>query len=155
MAKSAEEIQNMLAEELWSHSSEIKSINSELLYYNEILGDTSFLLANLLSTLLKSTDSWSPNKWIDDALLTQVKWGNQKLSIWGVMIWGIENSTDQWTEPFYFEIELTPAWQSFEKYTFLFGDSDKSEISYEDFSLNRNYWGHCKGNWRYTIDRRD
>lgn len=154
MMKSVKEIQRMLVEELWSHSSKFKSDDSELDYYNRTLGDTSFLLAGLLDTLLKSMDSWDTKRWIDDALLTEVKWDDEKLSIEGVIIWGIEDSTDQWTEPFYFEIELTRIGQGFKEYTFLFGDLDKPEISYEDFNLNRSHWKYHKRNWKYEINRR-
>ena len=154
--KSVEEIQVMLVSELWNCLSRIKSIRLGLDYYNEIMGDTSFLLAGLLGSLLSSKGDWDYNKWMDDSLLAKVKLNENKLSIWGVMIWGIENTTEQWTDPFYFEIELNQTEPDFKEYTFLFSDLNKSEIPYEEFSENRNYWEPSnEREWEYVINRKN
>ena len=154
--KSIEEIQEMLVLELWNCLSSVRSVKSDLIYYNKIMGDTSFLLAGLLNSLLKSKDDWDSNKWIDDSLLTKVKLYQNKLLIWGVMIWSVENVTAQWTDPFYFEIELDQVKKAFNKYTFLFSDLNKPEISYESFSQNRNYWEAFDGrDWKYIINQKN
>lgn len=135
--KSEEEIQTMLVSELQNNLNRIKSINKSLEYYNEILGDTSYLLAGLLEALLKNKfKDWNFRKWMDDSLITKISMNEDKLSIWGVMIWGLEGVTEQWTEPFYFEIELKQ--NGFNKYIFLFSDLDNPEISYEDYRQNPN-----------------
>jgi hypothetical protein len=156
--KSIEEIQTMLVSELSNSVSRVKSMSSNLEYYNEILGDTSFLLAGLLDSLLKLKDDWDSKKWIDDSLLMKVNLNQNRFSIWGVMIGGVENVTDQWTDPFYFEIELNKAKSDFNEYTFLFSDLYKSEISYEEFRDNRSYWRPSTSNerdWKYVINQKN
>lgn len=151
---SVEEIQAMLIDELRSYLSQIKFIDSRLTYYNEVLGDTSFLLACLLGALLKLRNDWDSNKWVDDALLTEVKLSQYNLSIWGVMIWGIEDTTQQWTAPFCFEIELSENEEGFNEYTFLFCDGSKPAISYEEFNLQRNYWNSHERDWKYILNKK-
>lgn len=153
--KTIEEIQEMLVLEIWNCWDAIKSLNSNPYYYNEMLGDTSFLLSGLLDSLLKLEDDWDFKRWIDDSLLMKVELSPNKISIWGVMIWGVENATDQWTDPFYFEIELGQTVPDFKDYTFLFWDLNKSGISYEIFKDNRNYWRPSDGrDWKYVINRK-
>ncbi|MBG6133198.1 Fe-S-cluster formation regulator IscX/YfhJ [Aquimarina sp. EL_43] len=153
--KRLEETELMLITELQSNISNVKNLKSDLEYYNEILGDSSFLLGGLLDVLLKSDNDWDSKRWIDDSLLTKIKLEGNKLSISGIMIWGIENITEQWTDPFYFEIKLKENNPDFDEYTFLFCDLDKSEISYEDFSMNRNYWNPIERNWKYIINQKN
>ena len=156
MKKSIREIEVMLASELWECLSRISSMKPKLGYYNETLGDTSFLLAGLLDSILKIKDDWDSKKWLDDSLLMKVKLNHNKLSLWGVIIWGKENVTDQWTDPFYFEIKLGQTKPEFNEYTFLFADLDKPEISYENFSENRNYWNPSDDrNWKYVINQKN
>ena len=152
--KSVEKIKTMLVNELWSCLDKIESMKPREGYYNEILGDTSFLLTGLLGNLLKIRDDWDSKKWLDDSLLTGVKLDKNKLSIWGVIIWGVENTTDQWTDPFYFEVDLGNCKTDLNEYTFLFGDLNKSEISYEEFKINRNYWEQPERNWKYIINQK-
>jgi hypothetical protein len=158
--KSAEEIQTILVSELQNSVDKIKAINRSFDYYNEILGATPYLLAGLLGILLKNKfKDWDSRKWMDDSLITKVRMNENKISIWGVMIWGLEDITEQWTEPFYFEIELDK--NGFNKYIFLFSDLENPEITYEDFRQNRNYWGNeyfknnnwdpSEKNWKYII----
>ncbi|MEM6737678.1 MAG: hypothetical protein AAF620_16565, partial [Bacteroidota bacterium] len=150
----AKEIQLMLVDELWNCLNSIKSMKSKLDYYNEMLGDTSFLLAGLLGMLLKLRGDWDLKKWLDDSLIIGVKLNKSKLSIWGVMIWGMENTTEQWTDPFYFEIELGNEQPDFNEYTFMISDLDNPEIPYEEFRMNRNYWGQTERNWKYVINQK-
>lgn len=151
--KSIEEIQTILVFDLLEYSNSIKSIKPKGDYYNESLGSVSFLLAGLLGSLFKkNVTDWDSNKWIDDSLLKNVKAENNILSIAGVMIWGKENTTKQWTDPFHFEIELMEKQKDFKKLTFLFCDSDKPAISYEDFKFNRYHWHKTNRNWRYILN---
>jgi len=161
--KSIDEIQKMLVSELWKSLERIRSINLNLDFYNKILGDTSFLLAGLLELLLKNKyHDWDSKKWIDDSLITKVKLINYSLSIWGVMIWGITSETEQWTEPFYFEIELDPKKMNFSSYTLLFCDVENPEITYENFKQRPDNWDNklhkdnnldsIERNWKYIIN---
>lgn len=152
--KSIEEIQLMLVNELWSYLDKIKYLKIEGDYYNSTLGDTSFLLSGLLGALLKLRGDWGLSKWLDDSLLVDVKLNKSKLSIWGVMIWGVESTTEQWTDPFYFEVELGNNESEFTEYTFLLGDLNKPEISFEEFRMNRNYWGQNERDWKYIINQK-
>lgn len=151
--KSTEEIQSMLVSELFKHIGDIESIERKQDYYNQILGDTSFLLAGLLETLLKMySEDWDNIKWIDDSLITDIEIKNKKFCIWGIMIWGKEGTTEQWTDPFYFEIDLLLEERSFKRFTFLFCDLNNPEISYEYFKDNRNYWADRSRDWKYIIN---
>lgn len=142
----------MLVCELIDHLDKIKSINQKLVYYNEILGDTSFLLAGLLESILKKNFSrWDNEKWIDDSLITKIMAIDNNLKIDGVIIWGRKNTTEQWTEPFFFEIELLKEEVSFKKFTFLFSDLDNPEATYEEFRDHRDHWTTSNRNWKYII----
>jgi hypothetical protein len=143
----------MLVDELMKDLERIKSIDKGLVYYNEFLGSTSFLLAGLLELLLKKNfGEWDNRKWIDDSLITSISTQNEIMNIGGIMIWGRENTTKQWTDPFSFEIELSMDEVGFERFTFLFCDSDIHEISYEEFKINREYWDNSNRNWKYIIN---
>lgn len=143
----------MLVNELTKARERIKSIDKELVYYNESLGDTSFLLAGLLELLLKKNfGEWDSRKWIDDSLITSISTQNEKMNIEGIMIWGRENTTEQWTDPFSFEIELFMDEVNLKRFTFLFCDLDIHEISYEEFKINREYWDNSNRNWKYIIN---
>lgn len=143
----------MLVGELVSRFDEVESISTTLTCYNEILGDTSFLLAGLLESLLKTNYSdWDRKKWIDDSLITNVVIRNDKVIIEGIMIWGREGTTEQWTDPFIFEIEFLKDEISFRRFTFWFCDLEMDEISYEEFRTHRDYWNARSGNWKYVIN---
>lgn len=161
--KSIDEIEEMLVTELHKNVDKLRDLRIISGNYNEVMGETSYMLAGLLeSHLKKDFVDWDLKKWIDDCLLTMVKLSNQTLGMWGVMIWGMEDSdgTEQFTEPFYYEIELTSSY--FKRYTFLFGDLDKREIPYSIFKFNREYWikqgnknedwNPAERNWRYLIN---
>ena len=86
--KPLEEIEQMLATEVCNSIYNITP-NLELRYYNELLGDTSFLLAGLLQHYLTNDfNDWDTTKWFDDSLLTKVSFNKKMVSIWGIMIWG-------------------------------------------------------------------
>lgn len=154
--KTIKEIFIMLVDELTSHIDKIKSITRTPLYFNEILGDTSFLLAGLLGALLKKNfDEWDDRKWFDDCFITKVLLQNDKLKFYGVMIWGKNDTTEQWTEPFIFELELPNEEVNYRDFNFLFGDLDNSEITYEDFRDNRDYWANNNRNWKYIIKSKE
>lgn len=146
--KSAKEIKEMLLKELWNYKKSIGSLKLEAMYYNDHLGDTSFLLAGLLGELLKSRDDWDSTKWLDDSLLRKVHLNKSKLSIWGVMIWGTESTTEQWVDPFFFEVDLC---NSLTHFTFMLGDVNKPEIPYKEFRMDRTYWNQDERDWRYII----
>jgi hypothetical protein len=150
--KSINEILIMLVGELSKHFDKIKSIKTRLIHYNEILGDTSFIIAGLLESLLKTYYSdWDNKKWIDDSLIKNVIIQKDKLIILGIMIWGRENTTQQWTDPFYFEIELIEYKSSYKNFIFLFGDLNTGDLSYEEFKSNPSYWDVRDKNWMYII----
>ncbi len=150
--KKLKEIESMLVVELQNNLENVPNLDDHLIYYNDVLGDSSFLLAALLSQLVEKENDWNLERWIDDSLLTEINLTDNKLSIKGVMIWGIENSTEQWTDPFYFEIVFTEDTPNFKEYTFLFCDIDTPEISYEEFNDNRNYWENGFRNWKYILN---
>lgn len=154
--KTAKEILTMLVIELTSYIDKIRLSTQTLVYYNEILGDTSFLLARLLELLLKKNfNEWDSRKWFDDCLITEVAIQNNTLKIDGIMIWGRNNTTEQWTEPFIFEIELLIENSSYEDFTFFFGHLDYNEITYEEFVNNREYWANKNSNWKYIIKSKE
>lgn len=145
----------MLVDELYKHFDEIKSNNQGLTYYNELLGDTSFLLAGLLGSLLKQKyGDWHSKRWIDDSLITKVVEYNNEINIEGIMIWGKENTTEQWTSPFSFKINLAKNQPGFKKFTFLFCHAEDPEISYEEFKVNGDVWNKGR-KWKYVIDSID
>ncbi|WP_143309446.1 hypothetical protein [Chitinophaga vietnamensis] len=146
----------MLVHELNKYPDKIEPANSGAIFLNERLGDTSFLLAGLLGSLLKEKyNEWHEQKWIDDSLITNVDTQNHQLIIEGVMIWGEMDTTEQWTSPFFFEIVLLADKAWFKKFTFLFCDLDKPEIAYEDFRDNRAYWVGRNRRWKYIINSND
>ena len=146
----------LLASEIGNYLDDVLFNNPKQNYYNEILGDTSFLLAGLLQSLLKQRENdWEKNRWIDDSLIPKVIMHNQEVCIEGVMIWGIEYITEQWTSPFSFNLKLIDDRSDFEKFTFLFYDSDQPEISYEIFKVERDFWNRRKKNWKYQISSTD
>lgn len=151
--KSTNEILSMLAGEILNRHDAIIAINKETYYYNEILGDVSFLLGGLLESLLKKNFShWNKEKWIDDCLISNVVTQDNKLKIEGIMIWGIKKTTEQWTDPFSFEIESLKSETNFKAYIFSFCDLDKPEITYEVFRNRRDYWAKDNRKWKYVIN---
>lgn len=149
--KSIEDIQIMLAFEIRKSLEKGKPDKGEDRYFNVMLGETSFLLAALLQRQLEKTIlDWDRQKWIDDSLIEKyVISGN---SIGGIMIWGLETTTEQWTDPFYFHADFSKDNLHLKNYTFLFCDLEREEISYIEFNKNRNYWNLSNRNWKYIIN---
>ena len=149
--KSSNEITQMLLEELLSNIDNTTNFKNST-YYNEILGDTSFLLAGLLNSIFKKESDGDENVWIDDSLITAIKLIDNKIFIDGVMIWGKGGTTEQWVEPFKFIMNLDKSLKNFTSYKFFFKDLDLKEISYEDFRENRDYYSHEIKNWKYEFN---
>jgi hypothetical protein len=151
--KTSREIQQMLVSELLARSENILGLKEKPLYYNKVLGDTSFLLAGLLNSLMTENEinDWGVQKWIDDCLLMDAQIHVDQIRFWGIVIWGIEGTTEQWTDPFYFEMELQEDEQTFSHFTFLFRDEEMTEITYSDFRMNREYWKIKDRNWKYVF----
>lgn len=159
--KSLEEIQKILVSEVQNNVHKLAP-NLHIDYYNEILGDTSFLIAGFLEKQLKKKNiNWDNRKWIDDSLITRAKYANNKIMLWGIIIEGFQNTTKQWTDPFYCEFELNKDVKT-SPYLFLFGDSENSEIEYKDFNNRRNFWDKdfysnsewnpSERDWKYTFN---
>ncbi|MCS3533014.1 hypothetical protein [Chryseobacterium sp. JUb7] len=148
--KSTNEIAEILLEEL---QDKINKINlKDTIYYNEFLGDTSFLLAGLLYSLIKEDSNIDNTIWIDDSLITKVNRFDNIILIEGIMIWGKDNTTEQWVDPFKFNMNFN---NNFIDFTFLFKDLDLNEISYESFRNNRNYFSDEIENWKYRFNYKD
>lgn len=146
--KSLEELQNLLLLEV---NQNIKKINfaQHIDYYNEIMGDTSILLTSILEEHLLEDKNWDKNRWLDDCLLTNVRLlSNDNFSINGIMIWGRNDTLEEWTQPFYFEMQTS---NILNQYEFLFVDIDNPEISYEEFNMDRHYWNYKIKHWKYKF----
>lgn len=151
--KSLEEIEEMLKNELNQYMPIIKGITRPVTYFNQFIGNTSFLLVGLLEAHLRVChDQWTPAKWMDDSLITDVKITDEILSIEGIAIWGIENDIDQWTEPLLFTVLLRNFTVDITNYSFLFGDTAEEEVSYGDFRFNRDIWTRSDRDWRYIVN---
>lgn len=150
--KSSNEIALILADELSAYINNIDNKIDTTGYFNDKLGDTSFLLAGLLHMLLKENDL-ERMVWIDDSLITDIKTYNNEVFISGIMIWGKENTTEQWVDPFSFSIKLNKSPSDSIKYCFLFKDSDIKEISYEHFREDRDYFNNQNRRWNYEINK--
>jgi hypothetical protein len=154
--KSINEITSMLSSEIEGHIDNIKSGNQNLVNYNEILGDTSFLLAGLLESLLEQYfNNWDQQKWIDDSLITSVLMQKRQLTIKGIMIWGREDTTNQWTDLFSFEVELPNDKIGLEKFIFRYCDVEIYEVPYEQFRKNRDCFNGSCNKWQYEIYSND
>lgn len=160
--KSIGQLEEMLTLELCDSLNKINP-NTKLDYYNEVFGDTSVILARLFDLRLQERVSeWGAMRWIDDSLLTKVVLSDKRLSIWGIIIWGKEGTTSQWTDPFYFEASLDQASCQMPDYSLMVGDLDLTSITYEDFNNSRGVWDQdyysnvkwnpCERNWKYKME---
>ena len=132
------ELEQMLVNELVEYSRrKPTAITSQ--YYNEVMGDTSVLLTSILEEHLLGNEEWDSKKWLDDCLLSKVKIEDNKCHIWGVVIYGKENTLKQWTAPIYFEISFFNC-SGYMEYLFLFDSENEPELLYEDFAANREFW---------------
>lgn len=152
--KSIKEIALMLGEVLADHLKNVKTDKSNSGYFNELLGDTSFLLAGLLYSVLKSKyRDWREDKWIDDSLLTDVRVKESGVTIEGIMIIGRQGTSQQWVAPFVFTINLVEGVEiDTNSFSFLFGTADDRHVSYEDF-IGRSEVFDLSSNkdWKYKI----
>ena len=148
--KSSNELQSMLLSEICNNISAIVK-EGELECYNEILGDTTFLLSGILEIKPDGIDS----------LIHKVKIEGYKVRLWGVMIWGKTGTTKQLTDPFYSEFLIDCEDKTLQKLTILFGDEMLEEVTYEVFTGNRAYWDRdyysinqwdpSERNWKYFV----
>lgn len=153
MLKTKDEIKAMLIEELIESYPRIKTERVVAGYYNELMGDTSFLLVSLLQTILKErTPQWPDERWMDDSLLSKVEPDEAGIIIWGVAIWGVFDNTEQWVEPFCFKMGLGEKKKEIKNYKFWFSDRDRKAISYTLFRENRSYWPAVSRNWLYVFE---
>lgn len=150
--KSAGEIFELLIQELSTYQKKSESSTVTLDYLNEVLGDTSFLLAGLLESIIRNNEvEWGKDKWIDDSLLIKANFTKENLIVEGFMIWGDMKSTNQWVDPFTFQIGKFSNGSFSNEFTFFFCDLDKPEISYEKYKNERNYWSTVKRKWKYIL----
>lgn len=151
--KSKSDIEYMLFEELNFSVERINSIKKDESYYNHILGNTSFLLATLIELLLVERHfDWDNKKWMDDSLISDLIISENFLLLEGVMIWGGNDTTEQWTEPFKFIIKFNEKQHVTKDYTFYFSDKLKKEIPYSIFLEKRSYWKSIERDWKYIIN---
>lgn len=154
--KSPKEIMRMLVPELFRHLDRIDLNSRRPVYYNDILGDTSFLFAGLLEGLLKKNlIEWDRAKWIDDSIITNLLVKDTEVKIDGVVIFGERNTTEQWTEPFSFWVDLDRQRDTFRDFIISFGDLDSPAITYERFKAHPNHWASNSRNWKYIIPFRN
>src|SRR5262245_27791496 len=132
--KSIQEIQAMVESSIMKDLNKDEPIEMVGGYYNAAL-DASYLLAGLLELLLKErVADWDSNtRWIDDSLIEEVDKRENKFGISGVMIWGRNDTSEQWTDPFYFEMRWLGNDDNRNRLTFLFCDLDSEEMSYGTF----------------------
>jgi len=144
--KSHKSIKAHLANELFSLFNQGINENNTM-YQNELLGDSTYLIATTLQYHLVHEKNWDPEIWFDDSLIEKVTLKNKKLTLSGVMIWGTESTTEQWTEPFEFFAlfnQLGPI-----HYELFYSNSKYAEITYNDFAKDRGYWKRLNPNWEY------
>lgn len=145
--KTIVELEEMLKKEI---STNIFStpLSVNYVYLNKFLGDSSFIIARVMELYLKDNEYFKNNKiWFDDTLIIRIEKEDQVVSLWGVLIFGIEDITEQFTNPFRFNINLLST-----TCTFSYGDASQKAISYEDFLSNRSAWNPSKRNWEFIFD---
>lgn len=138
--KTLRELEDLLVKELVLSQKQIEESDS-VEYYNELTGDVSVLLTSILEEHLLERKEWDSKRWLDDSLLTKIELDENIYRIWGIVIWGKENTLSQWTAPFYFEIRLSDDYSDFKEYTFLFGtEENRQYLCYEEFNEDRGIW---------------
>ena len=153
--KSASEILKMLVNELLVHIESGGRIEKNQGFYNQALGDTSFLLAGLLEVLLKENlREWdSETNWLDDTLITSVRLLENKLILAGVVIWGTQGTTEQWVDPFSFEMYPLLDGDRKRHFKFSFCNDKKSAITYHDYMAKPSLKENEENiSWTYTLD---
>jgi hypothetical protein len=150
--KSPEEFKEMLESDLNLSIPAIRNLTKPEVYYNQYLEGVSYKLVALLEIhLRKDGNEWDSAKWMDDCLITDVWLQEKELSFGGIVIWGTGGTTEQWTEPFFFEVALKNDQVDFSRYLFLFGDMDKEAVSYARFNKTRSIWDQDDRDWQYVI----
>ena len=146
--KSIEELEEMLVAELYDSLDVLRRAGPDS-SYTKLMGSTGELLSYILQAVLeRQVAEWSKTgKWTDGSLLHDVELDNNHLAIEGIMFWG-RHTSEQWTDPFYFEIELDPLQKWYTEYVFLFGDQDKIE---ENFDPRPYKWKRDQRKWKYYI----
>jgi hypothetical protein len=151
--KSIEEFKEMLESDLNLSIPAIRNLTKSELYYNQYLDGVSYKLVALLEIhLRKDGNEWDRAKWMDDCLITDVWLTERELSLGGIVVWGIGGTTEQWTEPFFFEVAHKNYQVDFFRYLFLFGDRNKEAVSYTKFNKNRSIWNQDDRDWQYIIE---
>ena len=89
---------------------------------------------------------------MDDSLLREFELKANTVIISGVMIWGIDGTTEQWTDPFHFELEFDAERTGFKSYTFLFADISRASLTFNEYWADPYYWYHTERDWEYVID---
>lgn len=149
--KQLEEIKVIFNSELTKHLEVMSTLPKQSQYYNEFLGDVSVILAALIeSSLRKNFVDWDHTKWMDDSLITKLVLSNDKLNIAGVVIWGRENTTQQWTDPFRFEAEFRED-GTFSNFLIWFQYVNTPELTFDEFKNSRNYYNSAQPIWKYQV----
>lgn len=150
--KTIKELQTLLISEINKNLKNVRSAQN-VDYYNSLMGDTSILLTSIMEEHLLKMKDWDNTEWLDDCLLEKVGISslNDEINIEGIMIWGKKNTSEQWVSPFVFKLKLDKSFDS-NKYSFLYGDLDMENITYEDFRNNRHYFEKKDRNWKYIIN---
>lgn len=145
----------MLADELHIHIGAVVQDGERRASYNAVLGDSSFLLAELLGLLLKKdVREWdSETRWMDDSLITAVRLCGNKLTLEGVMIWGKIDTTAEWVDRFSFEIEPLFDRVATQRLRFSFCDENTSEVTYEEYKDGGVFQDSDENvSWKYVIE---
>lgn len=151
--KSIEELQGKIVEDIKDNLDIIKTAKKTSAYYNNLFGRCSYILAGILEQFMDAKyDDWDKEIWFDDSLISDFNLENDNISFGGVMIWGKLNISDQWVDPFYFNIQLNDNEIGFNNYSILFADLNSPSISYENFAKNRDYFDRIEKDWKYGIN---
>ncbi len=136
--KSLEELETMLLDEVKSYiNREDNNISNG--YYNQLTGNMSVILTLIFFRHVSGNNDWDYG-WLDDSLLTKVEEHYDKFRIWGIMIRGKDGTTEQWTDPFYFEIKSNNKYDDYSEYSFLYGEKENDDVSYTEFNHDRRIW---------------
>ena len=149
-----EDIKEELFLELNSSVNKAKLSTYKGKYFNEVFPNTSSNLSTLLAESLYKIKDWETNYWVDDIILTKIKYADHVNKVWGVVIFGNHSNDEQYVAPLYAEISKN-------EINFLFFDDSTTDlIPYEKFNINRNisdkdYYSNLKWNieerkWRYN-----
>ncbi len=135
----------------------VQSKDENKIYYNDELNDIPFIIGAILDKQLRENNNiWieKDNKWVDDILITKTKVNNDNFEFWGVVIWGRNKTTEQWTDPGYFKIFFDS--NRISKISILFKDVKNDSISYTKFTKNRDVWsGDYYSDRQYNIEEID